>query len=87
MLVALWPTNLYHRRRAQRPLSELGLIEAQQSPHLSPVFQCLLSLPRFEPRRISDLLLGEPTRASLTWGDFEHLGSVRDLAARIVGSA
>jgi transitional endoplasmic reticulum ATPase len=72
---------------ARGRLSELGLIEAQQSPHFSPVIQCLLSLPRFEPRRISDLLLGEPTRASLTWRDFEHLGSVRDLAARIVGSA
>jgi transitional endoplasmic reticulum ATPase len=72
---------------ARGRLSELGLIDAQDSPSLSPVVQRLLSLPRFEPRRVSDLLLGEPARASLAWKDFEHLGDLRDLAARIVGSA
>jgi transitional endoplasmic reticulum ATPase len=72
---------------ARGRLSELGLIEAQESPRLSPVVHRLLSLPRFEPRRVSDLLLGEPARASLTWKDFEHLGNLRDLAARIVGGA
>jgi hypothetical protein len=68
-------------------LSELGLIDAQDSPSLSLLVQRLLSLPRFEPRRVSDLLLGEPARASLAWKDFEHLAGLRDLAARIVGSA
>src|ERR1700722_6517714 len=46
-------------------LSELGLIEAQESPRLSLLVHRLLSLPRFQPRRVSDLLLGEPARASL----------------------
>jgi SpoVK/Ycf46/Vps4 family AAA+-type ATPase len=68
-------------------LSELGLIDAQESPRLSPVIHRLLSLPRFERRRVGDLLLGEPARASLVWKDFEHLGDLRDLAARIVGGA
>jgi transitional endoplasmic reticulum ATPase len=68
-------------------LTELGLIEAQESPRLSPVIHRLLSLPRFERRRVSDLLLGEPARASLAWNDFEHLGDLRDLAARIVEGA
>ena len=65
-------------------LSELGLIEAQDTPRLSVVVRRLLSSPRFEARRVSDLLLGEPARASLAWKDFEHLGNIRDLAARIV---
>jgi transitional endoplasmic reticulum ATPase len=34
-----------------------------------------------------DLLLGEPARASLAWKDFEHLGDLHDLAARIVRGA
>jgi transitional endoplasmic reticulum ATPase len=68
-------------------LSELGLIDAQDSPSLSLLVQRLLSLPRFEPRKVSDLLLGEPARASLAWKDFEHLADLRDLAARIVAAA
>jgi transitional endoplasmic reticulum ATPase len=68
-------------------LSELGLIDAQDSPSLSLLVQRLLSLPRFEPRKVSDLLLGEPARASLAWNDFEHLADLRDLAARIVAAA
>jgi transitional endoplasmic reticulum ATPase len=68
-------------------LAELGLIEARESPRLSLVVRRLLSLPRFEARRVSDLLLGEPARASLAWKDFEHLDELRDLAARIVAAA
>jgi len=68
-------------------LSEVGLIDAQDSPSLSFVVHRLLSLPRFERRRVSDLLLGEPARASLAWKDFEHLGDLRDLAARIIAGA
>jgi transitional endoplasmic reticulum ATPase len=68
-------------------LSELGLIETREGPGLSIVVRRLLSLPRFGPRSISDLLLGEPVRASLAWSDFEHLGDLRDLAARIVAAA
>ena len=54
---------------------------------MSLVVRRLLSLPRFESRRVSDLLLGEPARASLAWIDFEHLGDLRDLVARIVAAA
>jgi hypothetical protein len=68
-------------------LSQLGLIEVQEGSRLSAVVRRLLSLPRFGARRVSDLLLGEPARASLGWGDFEHLGDLRDLAARIVAAA
>ena len=68
-------------------LSELGLIDAREGPRLSVVVRRLLSLPRFGARRVSDLLLGEPARASLAWSDFEHLGDLRDLAARIVAAA
>jgi transitional endoplasmic reticulum ATPase len=68
-------------------LAELGLIEAREAPRLSVVVRRLLSLPRFGTRRVGDLLLGEPARASLAWSDFEHLGDMRDLAARIVAAA
>ncbi len=65
-------------------LSELGLIEAQEGPRLSVVVRRLLSLPRFGPRGVSELVLRELAPASLAWSDFEHLGDLRDLAARIV---
>jgi transitional endoplasmic reticulum ATPase len=68
-------------------LSQMGLIEAHEALRLSIVVRRLLSLPRFEARRVSDLLLGEPACASLAWSDFEHLGDLRDLAARIVAAA
>ena len=68
-------------------LAELGLIEAREDPRLSIVVRRLLSLPWFGSRRVSDLLLGEPARASLAWSDFEHLGDLRDLVARIVAAA
>ena len=68
-------------------LSELGLIEARDGPRLSVVVRRLLSLPRFGARRVSELVLGEPARASLAWSDFEHLGDLRDLATRIVAAA
>jgi hypothetical protein len=67
-------------------LSELGLIDAQDNSSLSLVVHRFLSLPRFAPRKLSELLLGEPARASLDWKDFEHLGDLRDLASRIVGA-
>ena len=59
---------------ARGKLSELGLIDAQDNSSLSVVVHRFLSLPRFNPRKLSDLLLGEPARASLAWKDFEHLG-------------
>jgi transitional endoplasmic reticulum ATPase len=72
---------------ARARLSELGLIEAQESPRLSLIVHRLLSLARFNSRRVGDLLLGEPARASLAWKDFEHLGDLRDLAVRIIACA
>jgi transitional endoplasmic reticulum ATPase len=72
---------------ARARLFELGLIEAQESPRLSLIVHRLLSLPRFSSRRVGDLLLGEPARASLAWKDFEHLGDLRDLAVRIIAGA
>jgi transitional endoplasmic reticulum ATPase len=54
---------------------------------LSVVVCRLLSLPRFGARRVSELVLGEPARASLAWSDFEHLRDLRDLSARIVAAA
>ena len=68
-------------------LCQLGLIEASEAPRPSVVVRRLLSLPRFGARRVGDLLLGRPARASLGWSDFEHLGELRDLAARIVAAA
>ncbi|HEY1862341.1 MAG TPA: AAA family ATPase [Roseiarcus sp.] len=67
-------------------LAELGLIEARDGTRLSLVVRRLLSLPRFEARRVNDLLLGKPARASLAWNQFEHLGDLRDVAARIVAA-
>ena len=67
--------------------AELGLIEASEAPRPSVVVRRLLALPRFGARRVGDLLLGRPARASLGWSDFEHLGDLRDLAARIVAAA
>ena len=68
-------------------LCQLGLIEASEAPRPSVVVRRLLALPRFGARRVGDLLLGRPARASLGWSDFEHLGDLRDLAARIVAAA
>src|SRR5277367_5797359 len=68
-------------------LCQLGLIEAAYVPRPSVVVGRLLALPRFGARRVGDLLLGRPARASLGWSDFEHLGDLRDLAARIVAAA
>jgi hypothetical protein len=62
-------------------LCQLGLIEASEAPRPSVVVRRLLALPRFGARRVGDLLLGRPARASLGWSDFEHLGELRDLAA------
>jgi transitional endoplasmic reticulum ATPase len=72
---------------ARGKLSELGFIDAQDNSSLSLVVHRFLSLPRFNTRKLSDLLLGEPARASLAWKDFEHLGDLRDLASRIIGGA
>ena len=81
-------TNAERRElAASGRLSQLGLIEAAESPRLSVVVRRMLALPRFGARRVGDLLLGRPARASLAWGDFEHLGELRDLAARIVVAA
>ncbi len=68
-------------------LAELGLIEGSEAPRPSVVVCRFLSLPRLQPRRIADMLLGPPAPASLRWNDFDHMGDVRDLAARIVASA
>jgi ATPase family associated with various cellular activities (AAA) len=68
-------------------LAELGLIQVREGTRLSPVVRRLLSLPRFNARRVGHLLLGEPARASLTWNQFEHLGDLRDIAARIVAAS
>jgi transitional endoplasmic reticulum ATPase len=68
-------------------LAELGLIEARETKRLSPVVRRLLSLPQFNARRVGHLLLGEPARASLSWNQFEHLGDLRDIAARIVAAS
>src|SRR5271165_142551 len=65
-------------------LAELGLIAAPSAPRLSHVARSILSLPRLSARNIVNLPLGEPASATLKWADFEHLGELRDLAARIV---
>src|SRR5271167_192994 len=81
-------TNAERRElSAGRRLSQLGLIEAAEAPRPSVVVRRLLALPRFGARRVGDLLLGRPARASLGWSDFAHLGDLRDLAARIVAAA
>ena len=51
------------------------------------LFNVFSPCPDLNARRVSDLLLGEPARASLAWNDFEHLADLRDLAARIVAAA
>ncbi|HTQ10233.1 MAG TPA: hypothetical protein VMI31_09200 [Fimbriimonadaceae bacterium] len=65
-------------------LAELGLIAAPSAPRLSHVARSILSLPRLGARNVANLLLGKPASATLKWADFEHLGELRDLAARIV---
>jgi hypothetical protein len=72
---------------ARGRLSQLGLIEAAEAPRLSLVVRRLLALLRFGAGRLGDSLLGRPARASLGWSDFERLGELRDLAARIVAAA
>ena len=67
-------------------LAELGLIAAPSAPRLSHVARSILSLPRLGARNVAKLLLGEPAAATIRWVDFEHLGELRDLAARIVAS-
>ena len=68
-------------------LVQLGLIDTREEPRLSGLVRRILLLPRLGARNVSDLLLGEAAPASLAWDDFAHLGDMRDLAARIVGTA
>ena len=87
-LFPLLETNAERRELAAGGrLCQLGLIEASEAPRPSVLVRRLLALPRFGARRVGDLLLGRPARASLGWSDFEHLGDLRDLAARIVAAA
>ena len=87
-LLCFLETNVEKRELAAGGrLCQLGLIEASEAPRPSVVVRRLLALPRFGARRVGDLLLGRPARATLGWSDFEHLGELRDLAARIVAAA
>ena len=61
-------------------LVQLGLIDVRDAPRLSSLVRKILSLPRLSVRNVGDLLLGKPAAASLGWGDFAHLGEMRDLA-------
>src|SRR5580704_7312443 len=65
-LLCFLETNAARRELAAGGrLSQLGLIEAAEAPRPSVVVRRLLSLPRFGARRVGDLLLGRPARASL----------------------
>ena len=67
-------------------LAQLGLIDARSSLRLSTVVRRILSLPRLSVRNVGDLLLGEPAKTTLGWSDFNHLGKLRDIAARVVAA-
>jgi transitional endoplasmic reticulum ATPase len=68
-------------------LAQLGLIDVRDGARLSNVARRILTMPRLAARRVGDLLLGEPAAATLGWGDFGHLGEMRELAARMVLAA
>jgi transitional endoplasmic reticulum ATPase len=70
-----------------RRLAELGLVDARTASRLSNVARRILALPRLGARNVVDLLLGQPEAATLKWVDFEHLGELRDLTARIVAAS
>jgi transitional endoplasmic reticulum ATPase len=67
-------------------LAKLGLIRASESARLAPVVRRLLALPRFNARRVGALLLGEAAHATLAWDQFEHIGELRNMAARMVAA-
>ena len=67
-------------------LTKFGLVDMDNSDNLrlTDVTDKLLAARRFCGKEIRGLLLGEAQPATLDWEDFDHIGSARDLAARIV---
>lgn len=68
-------------------LAQLGLIDWRDGMRLSKLTHRILALPSLRARHVASMLLGPSAPASLEWSDFEHLGELRDLAARIVRAA
>ncbi len=52
---------------------------------VSGVVEKLLTKPRLTRAGIRDLLLGKRAAPTLRWDDFAHLGTARDLTARLIG--
>ncbi|MGO8739744.1 AAA family ATPase [Rhodoblastus sp.] len=69
-------------------LTRFGLVDMDGSDNLrlTDITEKLLAARRFCPREIRGFLLGKAQPATLDWEDFDHVGSARDLAARIVAA-
>jgi transitional endoplasmic reticulum ATPase len=68
-------------------LAQFGLIDVSDELRLSDIARHTLSLRRLGTRKPNVLLFGNSASALLSWEEFAHLGELRDIAARIVGSA
>lgn len=77
---------------ARRELSETGLlvrvgllqVDSCSRYGISDVVEMLIDNKRLTRPQIRDLLLGKRATPTLGWEDFAHLGSARELAARLV---
>jgi transitional endoplasmic reticulum ATPase len=78
----------------RRELSETGLLirfglidlASNGDARLSSLTETLLTARRMTKALMRGQLMGEPASATLTWDDFAHLRTARDLAARLVAS-
>ncbi len=68
--------------------AKFGLIRVDHGGdfQLTEVVEQLLSARRLCAKEVRGLLLGDSHPATLSWEDFDHIGAMRDLAARIVAA-
>jgi transitional endoplasmic reticulum ATPase len=89
VLTGLSPVQVQRLLTPRQALCLLGLLEDRRGGDFAPS-QTVLRIARLEtsdPERLRAALIGRARKAELAWGDFEHLGPLPDLAARLVRGA
>ncbi len=88
-LLALPGPKTEERLLPGRPLLQFGLLEDRNGHDYAPSATVLrLARARWtDPGRLGAELFGAAPAATLSWGDFDHLGDVRDLAAGLIEKA
>ncbi len=89
VLTGLSPMQVQRLLTPRQALCLLGLLEDRRGGDFAPS-QTVLRIARLEtsdPSGLRAALIGRARKAELAWGDFEHLGPLPDLAARLVRGA